>query len=161
MGMKDLFKKKDSLTQELSMLPRDTKKRILENVSRRRSEIIQERLLESQMNSFGPEKDSKKRSWGQVREGMQKRRKELTDKGILKPLVRVNRENFKSPMEEASKRARAKEIKGIENQRNRMKSGSLLESNMGMKMNDIKLKIPEGDSLLKKRKPNSLRDGII
>jgi len=157
-----MFNKRESLTEELKMLPRETKKRILDNVNRRRNEIMEERLLEKQLKEFKSGKDKDKRTWGHFKEGMQNRRKELTDKGILQPIVRVNRENFRSPMEEASKRARASEIKRIEDQRNKMKSGSLLEGETRVKIKDLKLKIPKSDSpFTAKRKSDYLKDGII
>jgi len=65
-------------------------------------------------------------------------------------------------MEEASKRARADEIKRLEDQRNKMKSGSLLESNNRIKMKELKLKIPKSESpFTTKRKSNYIKDGII
>lgn len=161
MGMKDLFKGRDTLTTELSMLPRETKRRILDNVNRRRAQIVEEKLLERQMGSFGQEKE-KGRNWGKFKEGMQNRRKELTEKGILKPLVRVNRENFRSPMEEASKKARAAEIKRLEDQRNKMKSGSLMDKVSTIKIKELKLKIPKSDSPFSvRRKSDYIKDGII
>lgn len=161
MGIKDMFKKRESLTNELRMLPRDTKRRILDNVNRRRSEIIEEKLLESQLRSFQPQAEKGGRM-KKFSEGMRARRKELQDNGMIQPIIRVNRENFRSPMEEASKRARAAEIKALEDQRNRMKAGSMLESGNRIQLKELKLKIPRSDSqLLKRRKTNSFRDGII
>lgn len=162
MGIKDLFKREDTLTTELSMLPRETKQRILDNVNRRRGEIIQEKILENQLKAFKSEKENNKKTFGQFREGMQRRREELREKGILQPIIRVNKENFRSPMEEASRRARAAEIQRLEDQRNKLKSGSTLESNNMIKMNKLKLKIPKSDSPFStRRKSNYLKDGII
>ncbi len=161
MGIKNMFKRRESLTDELKMLPRETKRRILENVNNRRRQIIEEQLLENQMKAFQPQKE-KGGKLNKFREGMQNRRKELQDKGMIPPIVRVNRENFRSPMEEASKRARAAEIKAIEDQRNRMKSGSMLESGNRIQLKELKLKIPKSESpFTTKRKSNYLKDGII
>lgn len=166
MDINNIFGKKDTLTEELRMLPRETKKRILENVNRRRNAIIEEKLLEKQLKGYDKPSKKDKRTFGQFKEGMQNRRKELQDKGIIQPLIRYNKENFTSPMEEASKRARAAEIKRLEDQRNKLKSGSLLESNSRIKLKDLKLKIPESDSpfSIKKKlnkKTDYLKDGII
>ncbi len=156
-----MFKGRDTLTKELSMLPRETKKRILDNVNRRRNEIIEEKLFEQQSKSFNIDNNKEKRST-KFKEGMMRRREELKEKGIIQPVIRYNKENFRSPMEEASKRARAAEIKGYEDQRNKLKSGSMLESNQIIKMNELKLKIPKSDKpFTTKRKSNYLKDGII
>lgn len=156
-----MFKKRDTLTDELRMLPRDTKKRILENVNRRRSEIIQERLLENQMKMLNSNKESSKTP-GQFREGMKNRREELKEKGILKPLVRYDRKNFRSPMEEMSIKSRQDEIKRIEDQRNKLKSGHKLDGRFKLKMKDVKLKVPKGKGILSRKKvKGGLRDGII
>ena len=75
MGLKEIFKKRDTLTDELKMLPRETKRRILDNVNRRRNEIIEERLLEKQLKSFKSKKEKTKRTFKQFKEVMQSRRK--------------------------------------------------------------------------------------
>ena len=160
MGLKDMFKKRDTLTDELRMLPRDTKKRILENVNRRRSEIIEERLLESQLKSLNSNKETKK-TFGQFREGMRRRREKLKEKGILKGPVRYKRENFRSPMEEMSIKSRQNEIKRLEDQRNKLKSGHKLSGDFKLKIKDVKLKVPKGKGILSRKVKGGLGDGII
>lgn len=158
MAMKDMFKRKDSLSEELRMLPRETKRRILENVSRRRSEIMQEKMLKNQMKGFGSEEKQSRPS--KFREGMMKRRQYMIDQGVIKPPIRYNRENFRSPMEEMSALSRKNEIKRIEDQRTKMKMGHRLGSATTLKIGEVKLKIPKSKSILHK-KGRGMRDGIL
>ncbi len=155
-----MFKVRESLTDELRMLPRDTKKRILENVKRRRNEIIEEKLLEQQLKEINKAGSSEPKKWSMVREGMQRRREELRKQGILKPLIRYDKKNFRSPLEEMSQKARADEIKRLEDQRNKLKAGYGIGMKPGMKLKTLKLKIPKSSGMLIKKK-GGLGDGII
>lgn len=148
-----MFKKEDNLTKELKMLPRETKKRILENVVRRKNEILEERLLEKELSNYN-KSESKPSKWSSFRSGMQKRREELTAKGIIKPPIRYNKQNFRSALEEMSIKSRADEIKRLENQRTKLKSGISFNSEK-IKLNDLKLKVPT--SQLKKK----IKNGFI
>jgi len=154
MGLKNLFsKREDSLTKELSLLPRDTKRRILENVTKRRNEILEEKILEKQLKEYNHNTEQQtKRTWSNMKEGMKNRRKELREQGILKPVIRYNKENFESPIEKVSKINRANEIKRLEEQRNKLKSGYSSGLNQPIKLKELKLKVPESDSLLFKKK---------
>lgn len=132
------------------MLPRDTRKRILENVNKRRNEILEEKILEKQLKEYGKGSvEAKQGKWKLMKEGMQKRREELTKQGILKPLVRYDKKTFKSPLQEMSEKSRAAEIKRIDDQRNKLKSGSSLGLGNGIsdgtkiKIKELKLKSPD------------------
>lgn len=169
MVLKDVFKREDSLTKELKMLPRETRKRILENVSRRRNEILEEKLLEKQLKQYKDDSRPEKRRWSSMKEGMAKRREELRKEGILKPIVRYDKKNFKSSLQEMSEKSRQDEIKRIESQRARLKSGHSLggngisESGKKIKLKDLKLKAPQTtgfEGLKRKKKQNGLIDSI-
>lgn len=143
MGIKDAFKKEESISRELSLLPKDTKKRILENVKRRRNEILEEKILERQLKQVSySEKSEKKGKWNGVKQGMQARREELKRKGIIKPVIRYNKQNFESPIEKASKEARRNEIRRLEAQRNKLKSGYSQASPIN-NISKLKLKVPK------------------
>jgi len=161
MGIKDFFKKKDDdLSEELRLLPRDTRKRILENVNRRRNEILEERILEKQLKYYGKEEsvEAKQGKWAKLREGMRKRREELKKQGILKPLIRYDKKNFQSPLEEMSRKARAEEIKRLEDQRNKLKAGNKLSisngvsDNLKLKIKPLNLKDPQPNLRLAKKR---------
>jgi len=142
--MKNPFKKQDNLSKELSMLPRETKKRILENVTKRTNEILEERLIARQLKSYqNTEKQTSKRTWGSFKQGMQSRREELKKQGILKPLIRYDKKNFQSPLQEASKKARQIEIKRLEKQRIKLKRGYSNKPTIKLK----KLKLKAGKTL--------------
>jgi hypothetical protein len=149
MGIKDLFKKEEAIVRELRMLPRVTKKRILENVTRRRNQIIEEELLKRQLKGLQPEEKPKKERLKKFRQGLAARREDLREQGIIQPVVRYNKENFQSPLEVASKKARINEIKRLEEQRNKLKSG--FKKNETFKIKKSKLKTPR----------DRLKDGIL
>lgn len=151
MGIKDLFKREDNLSKELKMLPRETKKRILANVIRRKNEILEERLLEKQLKEHN-KPEPKPSKWSGVKEGMANRREELRRQGVLKPIIRYDKKNLQSPLEEMSRKSRANMIKGLEDQRNRLKSGCTLDCDKRPKIKDLRLKVPKSDGLLKKGK---------
>ena len=156
-----MFNKRDSLIEELQMLPRDTKKRILENVNRRRSEIIEERLLESQLKDIN-KTNKRDKAPSQFREGMRRRREELREQGILKSPIRYDKQNFRSPMEEMSIKSRENEIKRLADQRDKLKSGHKLSADFKLKIKDVKLKVPKGTGILSSEKiKKGLRNGII
>lgn len=142
MRVKNPFKKqRESLSTELSMLPRNTKKRILENVTKRRNEILEEQLLTQQLKGYGRNSvEARQGKWKNFKSGMQSRREELKKQGILKPLIRYDKKNFQSPIEKASIQARANEIKRLEAQRNKLKSGYIEKPKLKLK----KLKLKAG-----------------
>ena len=142
------------------MLPSGTRKRLLSNVSKRKLEIMEERVLESQLKNLKEDK-TQKATWSQLRQGMQKRREELKEKGIIQPPIRYNKQNFQSPLEEMSRKARADEIKRLEDQRNKLKSGHKLGNNQSMKLKPLKLKAPKVNLLNDKKTRRLKESGII
>lgn len=146
MGIRDFFKRDDPLSEELQKLPYGTRQKIIENVNNRKNQILEEKLLKKQLKQYENDKPSK---WGQVREGMRNRREELKEKGILKPPVRVNKENFKSPLEEMSRKSRQDEIKRMEKQRENLKSGAIINKTV-MKIKPTKIRMPKNNMGIRK-----------
>lgn len=64
-------------------------------------------------------------------------------------MVRYNKPNFRSPLEDASKRARKAEIERLEEQRDRLKAGFALESDTVIRMRNLELKKLKGWGYLK------------
>ncbi len=144
MEIKNIFKKENNLFKELNMLPRETKNRILKNVNDRKAEIIESKLLSQQLKQFETNTNKENsRSWGKFKSGMQNRREELKRKGILKPVIRYNKENFQSALEIASKIARQREIYRLENQRSKLKLGYIEKPKIKLK----KLKLKAGKKI--------------
>ncbi len=152
MGFADFLKKEDNLSKELEMLPSETRRKILERVNRRRYEIIEEKLLENQLKQYKEQQPEKASRWTTFREGMKNRREYLKEQGVIKPVIRYNKENFRSPLEEMSRKARADEIKRLENQRSSLKAGAKLDTSFFKKPKDLKLKAPKEPSFKPKRK---------
>ena len=104
--------------------------------------IIEKKILETHLKEISQPKE-KKRTFGKIKEGMQKRRKELIEQGIIQPPIKYNKENYRSPLEEMSRKARKDEIQRLEDQRNKLKSGCQLGDDMKIKIKDLKLRMPE------------------
>jgi hypothetical protein len=64
-------------------------------------------------------------------------------------------------MEEMSIKSRQNEIKRIEDQRNKLKSGHKLNVDFKLKIKEVKLKVPKGKGKLSNKNKGGLRDGII
>jgi len=150
----NFFKQDNSLSKELDLLPRETKKRILENVIKRKNEILEEKLLEQQLKQLKTNNNTNSGSrWSNFKEGMKKRREELRKKGILKPIIRYNKDTFRSSLEEMSIKSRNNEIKRLEEQRLRLKNGHSLNFNKQFKApKKLKLKSPKINLINKKGK---------
>lgn len=115
-------KKSREIENIINKLPYDTKKRIQEEIIQKELEIN----LHNEINDYF-NKSNKGNRASRFKQSRISRREELKRKGVIKPIIRYNKELVRTRAEELSAKSKADFIKELELRRMKQKEGCTLD----------------------------------